>query len=405
MVTMTMPPVSEIAGFDGETPVVQVKYVDTNDGGLWVTWRWQHALDKPRIWGIQPQLIAGALAAFAQASPNPREGETVDSALRRAWQVWGDVEQEKRLSAALASSLIPGGLAAELNHFLMRGLRPHVRIQPSPAIGSVPWEALRIDEGERMVHCSDVSTLLPASLRNSPLRAVAAAGERAVRVVNPVIPGRIPSLGSVLREREPLLEDAFGYAERPHVSRERLRDELAGAARLLYVGHVTTGTYGLDTRLHLTDGPGSGGRADAVAGLHRPLAAADILEDEWRIPQRAALLACASGGETGFADPVGLVAALTLRGARLVTSARWTLPTDVGLEWLQAGRLSASATASSAPFSAFAEMVVAVDTAHESADPVAALNAWQRTRADAWERSGDPAFSPLTWGALTTARA
>ncbi|MFP3786282.1 hypothetical protein, partial [Burkholderia sp. SIMBA_024] len=127
-----------------------------------------------------------------------------------AWQVWGDVEQEKRLSAALASSLIPGGLAAELNHFLMRGLRPHVRIQPSPAIGSVPWEALRIDEGERMVHCSDVSTLLPASLRNSPRRAAAAAGERAVRVVNPVIPGRIPSLGSVLREREPLLEEAFG---------------------------------------------------------------------------------------------------------------------------------------------------------------------------------------------------
>jgi hypothetical protein len=402
MVTMTIPPISEIAGFDGETPVVQVKYVDTNDGGLWATWRWQHALDKPRIWGIQPQLIAGALAAFAQASPNPREGETVDAALQRAWHVWGDVEQEKRLSAALASSLIPGGLAAELNHFLIRGLRPHVRIQPSPAIGSVPWEALRIDEGERMVHCADVSTLLPASLRNAPRPPRGADDAEAVRVVNPVIPGRIPNLGSVLRENEPLLEEAFGYAGRPHMSRERLRDELAGASRLFYVGHVTTGAYGLDTRLHLTDGPEARGRADVVAGLHRPLTAADIMDDGWRIPERVALLACASGGETGFADPVGLVAALTLRGARLVTSARWTLPTDVGLEWLQAQGLSGSATRSSAPFSAFAEMVAMVDVAHDSADPVAALNAWQRSRADAWEHSGDPAYSPLTWAALTT---
>ncbi|GGF38262.1 CHAT domain-containing protein [Microbacterium sorbitolivorans] len=405
MVNMMMPQLSEIADFDGETPVVQLKYVDTNGGGLWVTWRWEHALDKPRVWGIQPQLIAGALAAFEQASPNPRGGETVDAALRRAWGVWGDLKQEKRLSTALASSLLPGGLGNELNHFLLRGQRPHVRIQPSPALGSVPWEALRVDEGERMVHCSDVSILLPASLRNAPHRAAATSGSRTVRVVNPVIPGRVPNLGSVLREGEPLLEEALGYSERPHVSREKLRADLADAARLFYVGHVTTGAYGLDTRLHLTDGPEARGAAEVIAGLHKPLTAADLIDGGWGIPERVALLACASGGETGFADPVGLVAALTLRGAELVTSARWTLPTDVGLEWLQAQGLSGSATRSSAPFSAFAEMIVAVDEAHASADPVAALNEWQRSRADAWEHSGDPAYSPLTWGALTTAQA
>ncbi|GGO64843.1 CHAT domain-containing protein [Microbacterium nanhaiense] len=405
MVTMMNPPISEISGFDGASPVVQLKYVDTNEGGLWATWRWEHALDKPRIWGIQPQLIAGALAAFAQASPNPVAGETVDAALQRAWRVWGDVEQEKRLSAALAGSLLPGGLAAELNHFLMRGLRPHVRIQPSPSLGSVPWEALRIDQGERMVHCSDVSMLLPASIRHAPARRPARAGSAAVRVINPAIPGNIPNLGSVLRESEPLLESALGHSGRPHVSRDRLRGELDGAGRLLYVGHVTTGTFGLDTRLHLTDGPETQGGADVIAGLHRPLTAADIIDAEWRIPERVALLACASGGETGFADPVGLVAALTLRGARVVTSARWTLPTDVGLEWLQAQGLSVSATESSAPFSAFAEMVIATDGAHESADPVTALCAWQRARADRWEKTGDPAYSPLTWGALTTSLA
>ncbi|MGO3767838.1 MAG: hypothetical protein ACTJH6_10885, partial [Microbacterium gubbeenense] len=103
-----------------------------------------------------------------------------------------------------------------------------------------------------------------------------------------------------------------------------------------------------------------------------------------------------------FADPTGLVSAVAMRGARWVTSARWSLPTDVGLEWLQASGLSASATESSAPFSTFASMVAAVNDAQEQADPVAALGAWQRGQADLWERTGDAAHSPLIWGALTT---
>ncbi|MGO1745672.1 MAG: hypothetical protein ACTHY8_05000, partial [Microbacterium gubbeenense] len=117
---------------------------------------------------------------------------------------------------------------------------------------------------------------------------------------------------------------------------------------------------------------------------------------------RVALIACGSGREATFADPTGLVSAVAMRGARWVTSARWSLPTDVGLEWLQASGLSASATESSAPFSTFASMVAAVNDAQEQADPVAALGAWQRGQADLWERTGDAAHSPLIWGALTT---
>src|SRR5690606_4344311 len=98
-----------------ERPVVQVKYVDTNEGGLWVTWRWEHALTEPRIWGIPPHALAGALAAFDQAVPNPRPGESVDDALRRAWDVWGDRGRERRVAGALAAALIPQGLGAELN--------------------------------------------------------------------------------------------------------------------------------------------------------------------------------------------------------------------------------------------------------------------------------------------------
>lgn len=147
-------------------------------------------------------------------------------------------------------------------------------------------------------------------------------GDRAFVMQNPA-GGGLPGLGSVLREREPVVEAALcAHGDRvvgglrPHLSREALREGLAAAGRLLYVGHVTTGAYGLDTRLHLTDGPESSGRAELVAGVHRPLTAADIaLGDRWRMPARVALIACASGGEQAFADPTGLVSAVTARGA------------------------------------------------------------------------------------------
>ncbi|MGO1770424.1 MAG: CHAT domain-containing protein [Microbacterium sp.] len=412
MVSLEYPDVDEVFA-DVERPTVQVKYVDTSDGGLWVTWRWEHALDRPRIWGIPPQAMAGALAAFEPAVPEPVGSESADDALRRAWSVWGDVDREKQIAWALAGALIPHALGEELNRFLAAERRPHVRIQPSRALAAVPWQALRVDEGERMVHSADVSTLLPASIRNSAGReaSVWRPGAPVVAVVDPPVPGRIPGLGRVLRAEEPIVEDALSAlgdrlvgAPREAVSRAQLRERLSGAARLVYVGHVTSGAYGLDTRMHLTDGPEASGRADVVAGVHRPLAAGDVaLDDGWRMPARVALIGCASGGEASYADPTGLVAAVTMRGASVVTSARWRLPTDVGLEWLAAASLGSAATESSAPFHAFASAVAAVDAAHEQDDPVAALSAWQRAEADAWERTGDPAHTPLVWGALTTA--
>jgi hypothetical protein len=49
--------------------------------------------------------------------------------------------------------------------------------------------------------------------------------------------------------------------------------------------------------------------------------------------------------------------------------------------------------------------VVAVNEAHEAADPVAGLGLWQRAQADRWDREGDPAASPILWGAFSTAYA
>lgn len=389
----------------GEDPTVQVKYVDTAEGGLWVTWRWQDALDEPRLWGVPPPLPA--LDAWRRAVPRPSDGEPVRDALRRSWAVLGDVEQETALTGALTAALVPPRLGAELEHRFAQGLRPHVRVQASPALAAVPWEALRIDDGERLVHRCDVSVLLPASIRRSPARVPSPVrpGGPVVATVDPVVPGGVAGLEPVLRRAEPLVEAVLARhgdrlrgapAEapvRPRTSRTQLREHLADAARYLYVGHVTAGAYALGTGLHLTDGPEAAGRAPLVDGVHRPLLAADIALDGWTAPARVALVGCSSGADTAYADPTGLVAAFTARGAEHVTATRWTLPTDTGLEVI----------AGVTGIDAFARAVVAVDAAHEAADPVAALNAWQREQADAWERTGEAAFSPIVWAAFGTA--
>ncbi|MFC7877009.1 CHAT domain-containing protein [Isoptericola sp. NPDC057391] len=416
MVSLTVPGVQDVAEDAGPRPTVQVKYVDTNEGGLWVTWRWEHALDRPRLWGVQPPQVAGALAALRPAVPEPVGGESVRDAMLRSWRVLGDVDREKEVAWALAGALLPQPLGAELNHFLERGLRPHLRIQASAALAAVPWEALRVDEGERVVHLADVSMLLPASVRNARSRTVTPPrpGGPVVATVNPVVPGALDGLGPVTRRSEPLVEQMLaGLGDRLRgstpegpvrslVNRDQLRALLADAGRFLYVGHVTGGPYGLASSLHLTDGPEAQGRAALVGGTHRPLQAADVALEGWVVPSRVALVACASGGDAGYADPAGLVAAFASRGAEHVTAARWTLPTDVGIEMLAASSGPGS-TGTSAPCENLARAVVAVDTAHEADDPVAALGAWQREQADAWERTGDPAYSPVVWAALTTA--
>src|SRR6185295_10866464 len=119
--------------------------------------------------------------------------------------------------------------------------------------------------------------------------------------------------------------------------------------------------------------------------------AADLLG--WRIPNRAALIACESGGDHRYAEPSGLVAALVHGGAEYVTATRWVLPTDAGLTRLLPGFQSP-------PDGLLAGAVLAVHDAMAQPDPVAALNDWQRSQADAWETTGAPELTPLVWAAF-----
>ncbi|GLZ37796.1 CHAT domain-containing protein [Actinokineospora sp. NBRC 105648] len=388
---------------------VQLKFVDAGD--LYVSWRWEHALDQPRVLILPRALVQDALDELAHALPSPLPGESSHQALVRSITHGPllDHPRETALAERLARALLPARLAAELNELLTQGVRPHLRIQPSPSTAQVPWEALRVDEGERVIHHADVSVLPPATVRNAPDRRVSpfTPDGQVVAVLDPRVPGfdDNSALGSVLGSiallpEEPLthLLDIHG-SRREDQDRDYLATALVDASRFLYVGHVTTGAHGLDARLHLSCRADTTGRA-APIGAHRPLTAADIVlghrpgpPSPWRTPNRAALIACESGGDLRFAEPTGLTTALVHTGAEYVVATRWTLPTDAGLAHLARTPPSTST---------LAPAITAIHRAQRSATPIGALGAWQQDQATRWEQTADPAHTPLIWAAFAT---
>jgi hypothetical protein len=151
---------------------------------------------------------------------------------------------------------------------------------------------------------------------------------------------------------------------------------------LLYVGHATAAD-------------GDVGHADRAA-LHladeRPVTAADLMSAKLPMPPRIAMIACASGGDYQFDEATGLVAAMILGGAQLVTATLWSLPTTAGYRQF---------APSAADHDPMAEVIIAVDRAHQDPDAGRAVNEWQRAQMRRW-RDGDAGASPLYWAALAT---
>ena len=86
-----------------------------------------------------------------------------------------------------------------------------------------------------------------------------------------------------------------------------------------------------------------------------------------------------------------MVAAVVLGGAQLVTATLWSLPTTAG--YRQFTHL--------ADGDPMADVVVAVDDAHQSEDAGCAVNRWQRDQMRRW-RAGDATANPVYWAALVT---
>jgi hypothetical protein len=361
-------------------------------------------------WAIQESDLVAALDQLSTALPDPRASETRRDAVERAVATgpFAAPATELAMARTLGAQLL-APVAWQLLTDCVASPRAALFVSPSARLATVPWGLLAMpsDDGYRLGELADVLMAAPANIVHSARTSVVWDDRRddpPLLILDPRVPGQRPdsALGSVLGRptvetplaqhftelmgRRAILPDASSAVElfrrtdagRPWLARQLDRQP----SRLLYVGHATAAD-------------GDIGHADRAA-LHladdQPLTAADLMSAKLQMPPRIAMIACASGGDYQFDEATGLVAAMILGGAQLVTATLWSLPTTAGY------RQFASAADGQDPM---AEAIIAVDRAHEDPDAGRAVNRWQREQMRRW-RDGDTAASPLYWAALAT---
>jgi hypothetical protein len=397
-------------------------------------------------WVVDEPLVLAALEELAGAVPDPDGLESRTDALERALTTGAFAHPERELTVAYKLGvLLLSDQAWQLLLDCAADPRPALFVSPSARLASVPWGLLAMPksappkediiraraaaitfsgptaarvpwqcgdisactDGYRLMEIVDVLMALPPNIVQSPRLPADWSSRRAappLLVLDPRVPGQRPdsALGSVLgrpssetplalhfttlmqhREILPEVAECVELFRRTDADRGWLAALLERApSRLLYVGHASAAD-------------GDGGYADRAA-LHLaepdPLTAAALMSLALPMPPRVALLACASGGDYRFDEATGLVAAMVLGGAQVVTATLWSLPTTAGF------RQFASAHGDADPMS---EAVIAVDRAHEADEAGSAVNRWQREQMRRW-RGGDATASPLYWAALAT---
>jgi CHAT domain len=363
-------------------------------------------------WVVEDANLIAALDQLAAALPDPKGSETQRDAVDRAISSgpFASPSAELAIAKDLGSRLI-AAQAWQLLTDCVASPQAALFISPSARLARVPWGALAMpeDDGFRLMELVDVLMAAPPNIVNAQRASVGWDGRRdkpALLVIDPRVPGQRPDspLGSVLGRPSPDTVLARHFSELmerravlPNVvtSVELFRRTDAGRAwlaglleqapsRLLYVGHATAAD-------------GDVGHADRAA-LHladdRPLTASDLMSAKLPFPPRVALLACASGGDYQFDEATGLVAAMILCGAQLVTATLWSLPTAAGYRQFVPTPVEPTVDP-------MADAIAAVDRAHEEPDAGSAVNRWQREQMRRW-RDGDVTASPLYWAALVT---
>ncbi|MGV9799494.1 CHAT domain-containing protein [Mycobacterium sp. NPDC003449] len=361
-------------------------------------------------WVVEEPHLEAVDAALNPALPDPVGTETPAEAIERAVTAgaFARPETELELAGLLAANLI-GIDGWQLLADCVDSPRPVLFVTPSPRLGRVPWGQLAMPGPHRfrLMEVADVLMAAPPNIVHAPRPACRWTDRRdrpPVLVLDPRIPGQRPdsALGSVLGRPSaqsplarhfadlmagqrvlPQVDDAVELFRRTDTDRRRLADLCAeDPARLLYVGHASAAD-------------GAAGHADRAA-LHlaedQPLTAGEMIATQLPVPPRVALLACASGGDYRFDEAAGLVAAMILGGAQLVTATLWSLPTTAGF------RQFGSAGTKTDPM---ADTVTGVDLAHRDEDAGLAVNRWQRAQMRRW-RDGDGTASPLHWAALAS---
>lgn len=407
-------------------------------GATYLSFRWLDDPTHPEVHSITEPAMRRLIARLDAVLPGPADPGDPSSSVRKALSgPFTRLYSEYALSLALTETLIPGQVATALRDRAGRG-RVLVRITPSRAIARVPFELLVIDDPRRLIEMADVSYDPPAAIHlrrgRIPEAWTESVSERPVLyVVDPDLPpgsGLAQILPNPRKSTPPLQANTQMYLERigamPHlggsgvgktIGRWELSDALrAGPSRLVYVGHVSsTLDQPGSASLHLSDDGQEWGLAAPQNNAHLPLSALDLLlgtaapelgpdadvpaetgrpgHDLWPMPPRVVLIACEGGADYRSSETFGLVIAILSAGAEVLTTTRWTLPSDAAF------REFADVTGIPGPTT---ELALAVDDTHQSADPVAALGEWQRAKLDQWRSDPGAATSPLTWAAAGT---
>ncbi|MCV7410755.1 hypothetical protein AWC05_02200 [Mycobacterium florentinum] len=414
-------------------------------------------------WVVEEPLLLAATEELTDAIPEPHGSESRRDAIERAlatgpfanpdteltvayilgvllisaqgWQLLTECVASPRAALFVAPSArlarVPWGLLAVPKSGPSKEELVRARQDAITASGRVaariPWQLTNIGDhtdGHRLMELVDVLMAVPANIVHAP-RTPARWGARQdgppVLVLDPRVPGQRPdsALGSVLgrpsaetklaqhfaelmghRAVLPGVDGAVELFRRQDADRRWLAAMLAQTpSRLLYVGHASSAdaqhhhaAQADRAALHLACTAAAPGDADTI-GDHRPLTASDLMSLRLPMPPRVALLACGSGGDYRFDEATGLVAAMILGGAQLVTATLWSLPTTAAYRQFAARDGDAA--------DPMAEVVVAVDRAHEAEDAGCAVNRWQREQMRRW-RDGDRTANPLYWAALVT---
>lgn len=406
-------------------------------------------------WVVEDPILLAALQELVGALPEPNGEESRRDAIERALTTGPFAAPDTELTMAyILGVLLIGAAGWQLLAECAATPRAALFVSPSSRLARVPWGLLAVPksgpskeelvrarqdaitasgrvaaqipwqlddigartDGHRLMELVDVLMAVPPNIVHSPR---APAGWEARRdgppvlVLDPRVPGQRPdsALGSVLGRpstetqlaqhfaalinRRPVLpevDDAVELFRRRDADRVWLAKQLAQSpSRLVYVGHASSAHGQADrAALHLACTAEIPGDAEPI-GDHRPLTASDLMSLQLPIPPRVALLACGSGGDYQFDEATGLVAAMILGGAELVSATLWSLPTSAAYR-----RFAAHESADP-----MADVVVAVDDAHEAADAGCAVNRWQRAQMRRW-RDGDVTASPLYWGAMVS---
>lgn len=411
-------------------------------------------------WVVEEPILLAAIQELTAALPEPHGTETRRDAIERALASGPFAAPDTELTVAyILGVLLIGQVGWQLLNECVATPRPVLFVSPSARLARVPWGLLALPksgpskeelvrarqdaitasgrvaaripwqladinehtDGHRLMELVDVLMAVPQNIVHAP-RAAAEWSTRKdgapVLVLDPRVPGQRPdsALGSVLgrpsdrtplarhfaalMQRRAVLPDAANAVElfrRQDADRRWLAELLAqDPSRLMYVGHASSADGDLAqadrAALHLACTAQIAGDADAI-GDHRPLTASDLMALQLPMPPRVALLACASGGDYQFDEATGLVAAMILGGAQLVTATLWSLPTTAAYRQF--------ARAGDDLSDPMADVVAAVDHAHDSPEAGCAVNRWQREQMRKW-RDGTVTASPLYWAALVT---